>query len=235
MDQPAAGKARVILTLACGRRCDGCRNNGPVFEGRREIADISEVLGYPMIMLTGGEPMLYPAQTLDVARRVRRESGATLYLYSSLFRRADEDVWADLLPLLDGLQFTLHAEADAQDVADMAAMSAFVASARKPGQSLRLSIDHRLYADHDFSKIDLSGWDSVRRLVWLTDCPLPAGEDLLLLRARPGEWTGPDAAGHARTAALPGPADDGRLPTGGPTVARAQRSGPRCLARSRSW
>jgi organic radical activating enzyme len=161
-----------------------------VFAQHNVISDISSVFGYSIIMITGGEPMLYPEQTLALVRRIRRESDASVYLYSSLFREADRATWVELTALLDGFQFTLHAEADDFDIVAMEHLSAFVATMKHPDRSFRLSIDHRLYEHHDFSNLDLSGWDVVRKLTWVEDCPLPQGEELFLLRVRPDDWDG---------------------------------------------
>ena len=186
-------KARVIITLACRRTCDGCCNNMPVFEEHRKIASIDAVAGYAEIMLTGGEPMLYPRQTLGLVHHLKAHTGARVYLYSALYTRADRITWSELLASLDAFQFTLHAEAQDGDVAALEQLCTLVAATPHPGRSFRLAIDRRLYERYDFSNLDLSGWDVVRKMVWIIDAPLPAGEDLFLLTARPDQWVPPEA------------------------------------------
>ena len=185
-------KARVIITLACHRACDGCCNHMPVFSQHRKIADISVVASYRDILLTGGEPMLYPRQTLALVKYLKAHTPARVYLYSAFYEPAEQALWQDLLASLDAFQFTLHAEAQDDDIAALGELCA-LAAAPHPGRSFRLSIDRRLYAHHDLSGLDLGGWDVVRKMAWIVDAPLPPGEDLFLLTARPDRWTPPGA------------------------------------------
>lgn len=176
-------KARVMITLACPRQCDGCCNTGPVFDEHKIISDISEVYGFDEIMLTGGEPMLYPHKTLELVQRIKKENRSSeLFLYSALFNPLHYDVWHELLITLDGMQFTLHHECTEADVRGLRQLSRMVKHHDYRAWSSRLSIDKRLYDRYDFSNIDFTGWGSVRKLVWLPDCPLPEGEELFLLK-----------------------------------------------------
>jgi organic radical activating enzyme len=177
-------KARVMVTLNCNRKCDGCCNKGPVFNLHQVAENLDEILKADEIMITGGEPMLLPIKVFEFIKMLRyhRQYKGKIYLYSAYYPSTDrekEHFWycADLC---DGVHFTLHAEATDRDVADLKRLSEDLGEWDKKHRSFRLAIDKRLYEKFDFSNIDFTFWDVVRKLVWMTDCPLPKDEKLFL-------------------------------------------------------
>ena len=63
--------ARVIVTLACNRKCPGCCNEtiGKV----ASIGDISVLSDYEEVVITGGEPMLNPDSLLRFIKALKKQ------------------------------------------------------------------------------------------------------------------------------------------------------------------
>lgn len=62
---------------------------------------------YRLIMLTGGEPMLYPEIIREAIAAIRRQTNVPIYLYTAMPEQLDA-----LMPLLDGVTVTLHTPED---------------------------------------------------------------------------------------------------------------------------
>ena len=160
-------KARVVVT----EDCNHCNH--------RIITDIKELKNYSEVMITGGEPMLIPEKVLEFTRQLNKMGfgyGRDLYLYTARYHHYLEYI----LRNISGLHFTLHNEAKDDDVYELKLMSRLIKN--HPLISSRLAIDSRLYDRYDFSNIDLTGWHVVRKLKWQVECPLPAGEELLIYK-----------------------------------------------------
>lgn len=178
-------KARVIVTLDCPRKCEGCVNES--LKDVKVIDSKDELLHYKEIIITGGEPMLIHEKVLNFVEELRNNLNYTgkIYLHSSLYD--DETMYRTydrlLTRYLDGFNFTLHNEATDEDVSALKSLSESPTMMVNKGLlSTRLSIDNRLYDRYDFSNINLLNWTVVRKLQWLSECPLPQGEELLIFR-----------------------------------------------------
>jgi organic radical activating enzyme len=174
--------ARLLVTRRCGRRCDGCANTYPSLMAQaRVVASLEEVSRYAAVCVTGGEPLRDVDRTEAILHRIRDLAGSrqAVYLYTALFV---PDLWR-LLPLLDGVHFSLHAEATMDDAVDFAELQRVAALWRD--KSWRLYVDARL-TQPVFLVPSL--WARVEVKPWRTegDCPLPAHEDLLVLESP--EW-----------------------------------------------
>ena len=77
--------ARVIVTLACNRKCPGCCNEtiGKV----ASIGDISVLSDYEEVVITGGEPMLNPDSLLRFI--LNQLDGITVTLHAEA---TDDDI-----------------------------------------------------------------------------------------------------------------------------------------------
>jgi organic radical activating enzyme len=65
------------------------------------------------ICLTGGEPMLYPDRLISIIKRLKViNPKAKIYLYTALYKSEITDI----LPLIDGLQFSLHYPSFREDI-----------------------------------------------------------------------------------------------------------------------
>lgn len=175
-------KARLLITQKCDKNCDGCCNKHSIFKPR-VLDNLNELLNYNEVMITGGEPILCPDKIFEIIRFLNKNNfKGKIYLYSAKY---SQKVYYELLQKIDGLHYTLHAEATDRDVSDLKELcnlithSVFYGSSSET--SFRLAIDKILYDRYDFSNIDFSGWHVIRKMEWKVDCPLPENEELLIL------------------------------------------------------
>ena len=97
--------ARVIVTFDCPRRGINCCNTyQSIISKAKHVASVAKLYDYDQIIITGGEPMLYPGYVVDFARHLKR-LGKTAYLYTALYHPKIKEI----LPIIDGVQYTLHA------------------------------------------------------------------------------------------------------------------------------
>ena len=163
--------ARVIITYACDRKCPGCCNT--MEHDIQNITDIKELKEYKEIVITGGEPLLYPQEVLDFINELRKQD-CKIFLYT-----AKTDIWkekyAEILKQLDGITVTLHAECTDDDIRNLQ----LFAKQKVDNYDARLFIDTRVYDRYDVSNIDFSPWNVVRKLRWKKECHPAPNEDLL--------------------------------------------------------
>ena len=139
------------------------------------IKDVAEVSNNSLLLITGGEPMLHPELVMEVVRRSRQTNpGAMIYLYSAQFTpRMDQ-----IVSLVDGVHFTLHAAATEADVEDFQRFQKLVQC--YPTKSFRLYVN----CDMKLPLVILPYlWRRVEIKPWLTEaeCQLPPNEVLYIL------------------------------------------------------
>lgn len=99
--------ARCICTYKCNRKCPGCVNS---IHPRNSIAIIGDAQWecYDEIILTGGEPLLFMTQLIDLIDRIKHNR-VILYTnapsYAQLFA---------LSQMIAGVTITLHNNSDAE-------------------------------------------------------------------------------------------------------------------------
>ena len=178
-NQAIKKSARVILTLDCPRNCEYCCNKQPgMLDQAQKITDLSDLADYDVINLTGGEPMLYPYQTLSIIAELRNHNPrAKIYLYTAMWDAALLKILDDV----DGITFTLHSTAK-EDLNDLVYVCGDLASAASKRRSERQS--NRLKVPPDCTEslvFDPRLWTSISRGRWDEECFLPAGETLFIL------------------------------------------------------
>ncbi|TCL39978.1 4Fe-4S single cluster protein [Anaerospora hongkongensis] len=182
-------KARVLVTLDCPRSCEGCCNDNLTLNNIAALSSIDQLLQYDEVIISGGEPMLIPEKVIEFCQTLRGMNySGLIYMYSALYNHTLREVYVELLrrstggfkALLNGLHFTVHNEAGDKEINELKQLSKFLQIFSD--RQLRLAIDGRLYERYDFSNIDFSAWDVVRKLQWKDDCPLPIGEELFLYK-----------------------------------------------------
>ena len=97
-------KLRLLLFDDCNRNCPGCCNRDWDLQALPLCQDYTP---YRLIMLTGGEPMLYPEIIREAIAAIRRQTNVPIYLYTAMPEQLDA-----LMPLLDGVTVTLHTPED---------------------------------------------------------------------------------------------------------------------------
>ena len=169
--------ARLIITLNCRRRCTYCCNQYKAILSKAiHIDAISQLTGYRVVCITGGEPMLKPEQTLGIIRLLQQlKPRPSIYLYTALFDPRLPALIADI----DGIHCTLHESSSAEDIA---AFQQFQEALRCwPNKSFRLYVHPGI---HQAVLIYPYLWKRVEVKPWITEeeARLPVHETLFLLR-----------------------------------------------------
>ena len=104
-------KLRLILTPDCDRNCEGCCNKQLDFNKIRKIDPLQLYAQYPQIILTGGEPLLFPELLLNQIQLIRQLNRfAKIILYTAYYK--DPFKFAYFFNLVDGITCTLHEKKD---------------------------------------------------------------------------------------------------------------------------
>ena len=114
--------ARVIITSKCDRKCPGCCNSKLDYTSlAKVIGGITALKDYEEVVITGGEPMINPAQLYTVIKMLRKQNKRQkIYLYTACLTMDDHPV---ILKHLDGITVTVHAEATDEDIRNLKYMS----------------------------------------------------------------------------------------------------------------
>jgi len=150
---------RLLLFEECNRNCSGCCNKDWDLSALPREANFSR---YDLIMLTGGEPMLYPLIVLEAIVEIRKQSSAPIIVYTA--KVDDVDNTLRVLKYSDGMTVTLH---DQNDVSYFDILNSNLGTNEK---SLRLNIFKGI--DHD----DYPLWKVKDNIEWIKNCPLPKNE-----------------------------------------------------------
>ena len=181
---------RLLVTENCNKDCSGCCNKQNQFAnieslnlGLSHRSNWDYLRSFKEILLTGGEPMLYPESLKDIIFNIRTyHPSVKIYLYTAFI---PGPVIMDILNLVDGITLTLH------DLDDREGFFAFSKTlANNPlyllNKSMRLNIFKEAYimdyyVDDDlFSLYDFGEkiWDKKHKLKWIENCPLPDHEEI---------------------------------------------------------
>jgi len=169
-------KARLIITFDCNRRCIGCCNTYvSLINQSKSIYSIDDLAKYETIIITGGEPNLYPANTYELILKIKqRYPIKKIYLYTAYYT-PDMQLY---LSLIDGIHFTLHNNLSEKDIKEFYSFQRHMELYYKK-LSLRLYIDNRITESisilpYLYSRVESKAW------IPEGNCPLPEGEELLV-------------------------------------------------------
>lgn len=165
-------KLRLIVTSKCNRTCEGCCNKDYDLES---LPIVESYEGYEIIMLSGGEPMLYPEKLEALIKEIREQnSTAKIYLYTALV----DNVAASLtiLELVDGLTLTLH---DERDINPFYEFSFCITLNSVNTKTLRLNVFSGITTGYNNYH---NKWIIKDNMEWIKNCPLPDGEVLMQLK-----------------------------------------------------
>ena len=165
--------ARVITTWDCHRDCDLCCNkNLPVEPRPCTLADLAD---YDQVLLTGGEPMLYPERLFEIIHGIRKwDLEQEIYLYTVMYKPSLEG----LVPLLDGIQYSLHHPVTPMEILNFTDFQFLIGKYRDTEKTFRLYVDNRITEP---VLIEPHNWLRVGFTPWREPCPLPEGEELFVL------------------------------------------------------
>lgn len=166
-------KLRLVVTAKCHNNCPLCCNN------RFDLNELPVVDrgDYDEIMITGGEPMLFPDKVVHIASLMKQLAtiiGKTpkVYLHTAVPNGFDLNY---ALHYFDGAVVTPHT---AKDVKEFVRLNKYLLLSRElfAKKSLRLNLfpEVKSLLPND---IDLSLW-TIKNMEWVKDCPVPEGEDL---------------------------------------------------------
>ena len=160
-------KLRLLITDKCDRSCEGCCNKQWDLQSLPVAGGFSK---YDMIMLTGGEPMLFPSIIKSVVREIRvTNKDAPIIVYTA---KVDEiDGFFDVYYHVDGFTVTLHEQ---KDVEPWYYIRQLILLNEKP-MSLRLNV----FKGVELGDCDTTGWIVKRDIDWIEDCPLPEDEEFM--------------------------------------------------------
>ncbi len=169
-------KARIIWTFDCKRKCPNCCNNYKnILNNATELNSLSELKDYEQIMITGGEPMLYPDKLISFIKTIKNiNPTAKLFLYTAWY---NEKI-VEIIKLLDGIQYSLHSQSTIKDIEDFYVFQRNI-SHHNSEKSFRLFIDSDITST---ITIIPNLWKRIEIKPWIKEgeCPLPQGEILLI-------------------------------------------------------
>ena len=92
---------RLILWRDCPRSCENCVNR--TLPPQEKFGGYYD--GYDEIVLTGGEPLLYPDRLFSYIAEIRQQTDAPIYVYTAM---ASVPLILSLLEVVDGVTLTIH-------------------------------------------------------------------------------------------------------------------------------
>lgn len=174
-------KARLLVTRKCPRKCEGCCNEhigGALIPEARKVT-VEELFQYDKILITGGEPTLERELVYHLVNALRQNGYAgVIYLYTAWW--IDGWFYEHLIHHIDGIHYTLHAEADHNDLMKFLDFQDFAESHRHLNKSFRLYIDNRVtfpvtVVPSLYKRVEVKAWKD------MSNESLPEGEELLEL------------------------------------------------------
>jgi|WetSurMetagenome_2_1015567.scaffolds.fasta_scaffold25750_6 hypothetical protein len=167
--------ARIMMTMDCPRDCSYCVNKMKWPKDSLRIPEsLKEFEHYKEVILTGGEPLLYPERVIRVATALYKQNPKVrVYLYTAMY----DYRMIPILELLDGITFTVHDEDAIGDVAQVENAMIIAGATQK---SNRLSIAPDIGYQMKFTPYC---WRSVKIKTWKTtfDTCLVPQENLFYL------------------------------------------------------
>ena len=159
---------RLLLWDTCNRSCEGCCNKDWDLVNLPRIS-LNDMAQYDQIILTGGEPMIFPETLMATIRSIRQAApNSQIILYTAWVVAAFTAI--DVLDMVDGMTVTLHEPDDVQYFEDF---SSFIPLWMRRNRSLRLNIfDGVPMPEEQY----LSDWRVKSSIQWIENCPLPKNE-----------------------------------------------------------
>jgi len=167
-------KARLILTKKCQRSCPGCCNEYEQMKATMKTVPLEYVKNHSQVMITGGEPMLYPNMIKNIISELRKQNPTRkIYLYTALYRKVMEEI----ILLVDGIHYTIHDNPSLNDISGFYKFQKLIANHKG---SYRAYIDQNV---KDTIYVKPNVWSRFEIKQWIPEgaCDLPNGEELLVL------------------------------------------------------
>lgn len=177
-------KARLLVTLKCERNCHYCCNKQKsIMDSATKIDQLDEIdwTKFSEIMISGGEPMLDWRRTYKIVRTLRDKvgGGIKLYLYTAKYQKHSG---YEFYYLLDGIHYTVHENAS---IAEIIEFEEFQQRSRIYWR--RISFRAHVVSTNNRRSITIIEprmWKRFEIKPWQEDCPLPEGEELIILNEK---------------------------------------------------
>lgn len=167
MKMSPSKKLRLLTTKTCNRSCPGCCNKEWNLD---ELPVCTSYEGYKEVILTGGEPLLFPGKCMSIIMDVKMENpDALIYMYSA--KMDDPKLIRDMLRYLDGICLTIHEYKDGVDFVNLDWYLRTNSAFKMRDKSLRLNV----FKD-TFQLRYMNDWVIRPDIEWIKNCPLPQDE-----------------------------------------------------------
>lgn len=165
-------KLRLLVTKNCPRYCAGCCNQDwdldklPVYNASHNFYENLE-----LIMITGGEPMMFPGLTVSLIRELRERYSCPIVVYTARVGRIDDVKY--VLTQANGMTITIHDNNEVMNVEYL--------------QLNHPEIRHKMMYLNMFRNVTAPVrvwpglWHRVKVVDWISNCPLPQGETFMRL------------------------------------------------------
>ena len=173
--------ARVLITKKCFRGCEGCCNDNIDIQMNMKSANLTDLLKYDEIVLTGGEPMQHKGLTTKVIKDLTKLGyRGKIILYTSLITR--ELYYLIDRGMLQGVTFTLHDKLYKNEVRRLKHFSKRL-GAISPKTHMRFKIEKKIEKKHHIliAKHIKMLWNRFESIEWFENGECPIIEDDLLV------------------------------------------------------
>lgn len=161
-------KLRLLVTEKCLKNCEGCCNKDWDLKSL-PIFDLNDSTMFDEIMITGGEPLLFPGKVISLISSIRYTGfDKNIYMYTA--KTSSFLPLLSVLYLLDGITITLH---DKQDLEDFNSFYVIWNTIRNNNKTFRLNVFKEAELPKDWN---FAGWKIKRDMEWIKNCPLPKDE-----------------------------------------------------------
>ena len=169
-------KLRLLVTLHCNRSCPGCCNKDYDIKNLPKIS-IAQAAQYGEVMITGGEPLLYPGKVNNLMLAIVAENpSAKIFIYTANIRELASGDTLDS-SLFSGVHVTIHEDITKHELQLLKYMQERYPITFKT-KSMRLQIFPDIKR-----KISIVPklWKRITFNPWIENCPLPIDEDFMQL------------------------------------------------------
>lgn len=163
---------RILFTDVCNRHCEGCCNK------QFDLANLPKfhtLENYTMIIVTGGEPMLFPDTLRGFLFALRSLTWASIILYTAhpvvpLHQILKEG-------LLDGVTVTLH---ENDDIGKVLSFQRLIEDNYTPPEKISRLGSMRLNIFKGVNTFETAPYWKVKdNIEWIENCPLPSHEEFV--------------------------------------------------------
>jgi len=169
-------KLRLLVTQLCNRSCAGCCNKEWNLNGLPQVMITEEYDKYDEVIITGGEPLLFPDKTVDLAKSIKiLNPNIKVYLYTAHIRA----FWNTFMRLnktadlayFDGFHITIHEDVDEFELDLLEQLQLFDNMFKDHSMRLQVfpDVEHRV-------RIKPAFWKRITFNPWIENCPLPQDE-----------------------------------------------------------